>query len=85
MLCSFAVICFPPCPGAQESSEKKPSNQSEAAKTPENVSEEKQPHLTLDAATYDVGDIYEGETVSHSFKVKNTGTAELTIKDVRAG
>ncbi len=43
------------------------------------------PHIAIDAAEYDAGEIYEGETIVHSFTVKNTGTAELTIKDVKAG
>ena len=43
------------------------------------------PRIAIDAAEYNAGEVYEGETVSHSFKLKNTGTGELTIKDVRAG
>lgn len=43
------------------------------------------PRIAVDDAEYNAGEVYEGATVSHSFKVKNTGTAELTIKDVKAG
>ena len=80
MLCFLATLLFSPCPGAQELSEKTPSNQRE----PESA-EGKQPHVTIDAPTYDAGDIYEGERISHSFTIKNTGTAELVIEDVKAG
>lgn len=45
----------------------------------------KQPQITIDAPNYDFGKIYEGEKISHNFTIKNTGTAELTIKDVKPG
>jgi quercetin dioxygenase-like cupin family protein len=48
------------------------------------VSSEK-PRLVFDATTHDAGEVWEGEVVSHSFVVKNTGTAELTINKVKPG
>ena len=46
---------------------------------------ENQPKISFDATTYDAGEVWEGETVSHSFTVKNTGTAVLTIQNVKPG
>jgi hypothetical protein len=44
-----------------------------------------QPHLVIDSANHDVGEVWEGEDIIHSFTVKNTGTAQLAIKKVKAG
>jgi hypothetical protein len=85
MLCFLVTLLFFPCLGAQEPSENTPSIQSETESTQGKVSEEKQPHITIDADTYDAGTIYEGDSVSHSFTVQNTGTAELAIHSVKAG
>ena len=43
------------------------------------------PHAQLDETTFDFGEVMEGSTVSHDFKVKNTGTGELQITQVRPG
>jgi hypothetical protein len=83
-LCFLIAALFPSYPGAQEAAAT-PSDQQEAESTPGNTSPDKVPHIAIDAATYDVGEIYEGETIVHAFTVKNTGTAELSIKDVKAG
>ncbi len=40
------------------------------------------PKLVVDAATYDFGQVKEGEEVSHTFIVKNEGKAELVITNV---
>ncbi len=44
-----------------------------------------QPHLSIDPSSHNVGEIWEGEDIIHSFIVKNTGTATLDIKNVKAG
>ena len=44
-----------------------------------------QPQLVIDSANHDVGEVWEGEDIIHSFTVKNTGTAQLAIKNVKAG
>ena len=44
-----------------------------------------QPHLVIESPKHDVGDVWEGEDIIHSFIVKNTGTAQLDIKNVKAG
>lgn len=44
-----------------------------------------QPRISFDASSYDAGEVWEGDVVSHDFIVKNTGTAELAIKSVKPG
>ena len=53
--------------------------------TPEKSSDQNQPHITIESSQFDAGDVWEGETVTHTFKVKNTGTGELLIKSVKPG
>ena len=57
--------------------------------TPERPSEEQssedQPTISFDNTTYDAGEVYEGDTVTHTFTVKNTGTAVLNITNVKPG
>ena len=83
-LCFLTAALFSPFSGVQEV-QAAPSDQLEAESTPGNTAPEQVPHIAVDAANYDAGEIYEGETIVHSFTVKNTGTAELSIKDVKAG
>jgi len=45
----------------------------------------KQPHMSFDSTNYDAGEVWEGDIVSHTFAVKNTGTSELTIYKVKPG
>jgi len=51
----------------------------------EHAASPEKPRLSFDATTHDAGEVWEGEVVSHSFVVKNTGTAELTINKVKPG
>jgi len=44
-----------------------------------------QPHITIDPSYYDAGEVWEGNAVVHAFTVKNTGTAQLTIEQVKPG
>ena len=46
---------------------------------------QEQPKITFDSITFDAGEIWEGQEVSHDFIVKNTGTAQLEIKSVKPG
>ena len=48
-------------------------------------SSEEQPTITFDNTTYDAGEVWEGDVVTHSFTVKNTGTAVLNINNVKPG
>ena len=43
------------------------------------------PKITFDSTSYNAGEVWEGDTVVHTFTVKNTGTAELTIAKVKPG
>jgi hypothetical protein len=49
------------------------------------VSAQNFPHISFDAAEYDAGEVFEGAVVAHQFIVKNTGTAQLDISDVKPG
>jgi len=51
----------------------------------ENVSAQNFPHISFDSAAYDVGEVFEGAVIAHDFIVKNTGTAQLDISDVKPG
>ena len=53
--------------------------------TQEQSTEQNQPSISFDSITHDAGEVFEGETVTHTFIVKNTGTAELAIKGVKPG
>lgn len=44
-----------------------------------------QAHLAIDSLDYNVGEVWEGEDIVHTFIVKNTGTAQLDITNVKAG
>ena len=44
-----------------------------------------QPGITIDAAMYNAGEVWEGDEVVHTFTVRNTGTAQLTIEKVKPG
>jgi hypothetical protein len=43
------------------------------------------PAIQVPEATYDFGEALEGVEVSHDYKIKNTGKAELQITQVRPG
>lgn len=43
------------------------------------------PSLSLPSAEHDAGQVREGNIVSHEFKVRNTGKAELQIIEVKPG
>ena len=43
------------------------------------------PKISFDATNYDAGEVWEGEKVSHTFIVRNKGTAQLNIAKVKAG
>jgi hypothetical protein len=43
------------------------------------------PQLFLASHQHNVGEVWEGTQIIHAFSLKNQGTAELTIKNVKAG
>jgi hypothetical protein len=49
------------------------------------VGKQNQPHISLDAAQFDAGEVDEGAVIVHGFTVKNTGMAPLNIEKVKAG
>jgi hypothetical protein len=44
-----------------------------------------QPHLALETSHYDAGELWEGEDIIHTFNIRNTGTAQLAISNVKPG
>jgi len=70
-----------------------PKSQAEKpkAESPKSVSTkgkpsgEKQPVISIDARQFDAGEVWEGDVVTHSFIVKNTGEGELDISNVKPG
>ncbi len=47
--------------------------------------EKARPALVIPSPRHDAGSHWEGETVSHTFEVKNDGDAELRILNVKPG
>jgi hypothetical protein len=43
------------------------------------------PALVIPSPSYDMGGVWEGQTISHAFEVKNEGAAELKILEVKPG
>jgi hypothetical protein len=63
-----------------------PAGQSETQKSDKNkAAGGNQPHITIDAPDYDAGEVWENEDIVHAFIVRNTGTAQLDITNVKAG
>lgn len=44
-----------------------------------------EPALLITSPSFDVGVVWEGDTISHAFEVRNDGKAELKILEVRPG
>ena len=70
---------------AEEGSKKTTSDPKKAKGQQEQATAQDQPHISFDSRHYDVGDVWEGDEVVHTFTVKNTGTAQLDIHKVRPG
>ena len=43
------------------------------------------PNMVIESLTHDFGEIKPGAPISHSFKIKNTGSADLKIYSVSPG
>jgi hypothetical protein len=43
------------------------------------------PDMVLENNEYDAGEVYEGDTVSHAFIIKNRGKGDLVIQSVKPG
>lgn len=51
----------------------------------EKASAQAEPQISFESTHYDAGEIWEGKEVIHTFTIKNTGTAQLTIEKVKPG
>lgn len=78
---SLVVLLYglPSALGQQTAS---PAPSSEGARDVANAIE---PRVKVDEGSFDFGEVGEGETVRHDFKVKNLGLAELQITQVSPG
>lgn len=48
--------------------------------------QEAKPNMVIDSEVYDAGQVMRpGAPIEHAFRIKNAGTAELRILDVRPG
>ncbi len=84
MLCFISSLFSFPL-WAQETPNKTSSNQQEAKSKKEEAPAQNHPQISLDSTNFDVGEVYEGGELAHTFTIKNTGTAELTIEKVKPG
>jgi hypothetical protein len=91
-LCLLAIACFVaqcfliPHLNAQEPKIKVDVQPKKADPSPVKAAPGgKQPAIAFDVIQFDAGEVWEGDTVSHAFIVKNTGKAELTISNVKPG
>ena len=85
IVCFMATsLSFRPV-SAEESMIKATVKKPKVETTQEQTSDENQPTISFDKTTYDAGEVWEGDTVTHTFAVKNTGTAVLNIKNVKPG
>ncbi len=83
MLCLLTIFLSFQCLGADESLDRTPSNQQKIMG--KQAPAQNQPKISIDSYHYDAGEVYEGDELIHTFIVKNTGTAELNIKNVKPG
>jgi hypothetical protein len=49
------------------------------------AAEQGKPHVVVSSPEYEAGSVWEGDTISHQFMVKNTGEADLRILTVKSG
>lgn len=54
-----------------------------AAKAP--AANGKKPVITIAEPSFNFGDLYHQDQYAHTFTVKNTGTADLLVEDVKPG
>ena len=86
IVCFLATSLFFRPVSAEEGMIKATVKKKQVETVPEEAqSSEEQPTISFDNTTYDAGEVWEGDIVTHSFTVKNTGTAVLNIKNVKPG
>jgi len=81
----FFTLSFPFYSWSEEASKRMPPSTPKDKGAHAQVPAQKHPQLSLDSTSYNAGEVWENEKVSHSFTVKNTGTALLNIKKVKPG
>ena len=84
MLC-FLISSFSFHLLAEEATKKAAPNRKQDKSQQEQVSAQGHPKISFDSTSYDAGEVWEGDKVSHTFNVKNTGTSQLDIEKVKAG
>jgi len=60
-----------------------PANAQQAAGAP--AAAPPAPRIVAPFTSFNFGDVYKGEIISHIFVIRNEGSAELQIKDFAAG
>ena len=88
--CFITAVCFLALSSsfcylwAKETLKSTPDTQ-KAEVTQEKAPKQDQPQISLNSTKYDVGEVYEGDVITHDFTFKNTGKAQLNIEKVKAG
>jgi len=75
LLCSWQTLLAQPSPLHQPSAD--------AGSSPGGINH--QPRLEVNETVFSYGEVEEGETIRHDFKVRNSGYAELQITQVNPG
>ena len=70
---------------AKETSKETISDEQNFKGNQEKASAQNYPQISFESAQYDAGEVYEGDVIAQGFIVKNTGTAQLDITDVKPG
>jgi len=70
---------------AKETSKETISDEQTIKGNEEKASAHNYPQISFESAQYDAGEVCEGDVIAHGFIVKNTGTAQLDIADVKPG
>ena len=70
---------------AKEELKKKPVDRQKTESKQKQTHTQNQPRISFDSQKYDAGVVWEGDEVVHTFIVKNTGTTQLDIKNVKPG
>ena len=84
--CCFVIASYALHLGAtEEKLEGKTTGVEKDTSQQEQITTQNQPRISFDSTHYNAGELWEGSKISHTFIIKNTGTAQLTIEKVKAG
>ncbi len=84
MLC-FLISSFSFHLLAEEGTKKAAPDRQQDKSQQEQVPAQGHPKISFDSTSYDAGEVWEGDKVSHTFIVKNTGVVQLDIAKVKPG